>query len=725
MTIKNKYGYLKLGIEIEYHKIPQCEENNIDPDFFACKLFNDNTKNIYNELTTNESVNNSSMINGNGKRCSYEIDPLFGNIYEDKNIWEKNIYGLMSTWINPDDENENSSLYSMDALNKELQWSTYISISKLIINVPNIKCDNYARYINSCINNYNMLSLIMRIPIVIKKKKPFHKESYNNNMTCDIINGWNLWAKFISYCNFNYSHLGLALELSNINNIDLSNIQLDVWKSEPVKLIIIPLDAFLLDTKTGYPYLPKKLKDFLIYFFRKNIEVLLITNEDINKMNNHFIHLKNEYCNEYQHNICNNEMDSYDINDNNNNNNNNNYNISNSIHTKTNNNYYLKCCIYYIKRLFMSIENFDNDSLFDSFYWDYLQIPLQPLKDNLSSQTYEVFEKDRKKYEQYELATSKYLSNWKKGKKINNKNKQSNKNKNNNNNNNMEEQQNDHKITIFVVGAGRGPLVDTTLSALQKNEITDYEIYAIEKNDSAIIILNNRVQTEEWKNVKVIHSDIRYLDIPKKADIIISELLGSFGDNELFPECMDGIKKFLKDDGISIPMNCVSYLEPISCSALYHKVMENNISGGNESFYVVNMYSYTKISQESSKECFFFQVPPIHTKQDNSHNYRYKNINFKIKMDTYIHGFLCYFKSQLYDDVYISIEPKTHTPNLHSWFPLYIPINKIQFLKKGQNLSFSIWRLTDHQKIWYEWCINEPITTSIHNYNARYFSIGR
>lgn len=72
------------------------------------------------------------------------------------------------------------------------------------------------------------------------------------------------------------------------------------------------------------------------------------------------------------------------------------------------------------------------------------------------------------------------------------------------------------------MGAGRGPLVDTTLSALQKNEITDYEIYAIEKNDSAIIILNNRVQTEEWKNVKVIHSDIRYLDIPKKQILLLA-----------------------------------------------------------------------------------------------------------------------------------------------------------------------------------------------------------
>ncbi len=31
-----------------------------------------------------------------------------------------------------------------------------------------------------------------------------------------------------------------------------------------------------------------------------------------------------------------------------------------------------------------------------------------------------------------------------------------------------------------------------------------------------------------------------------KADILVSELLGSFGDNELSPECLDGAQKFLK-----------------------------------------------------------------------------------------------------------------------------------------------------------------------------------
>lgn len=37
-------------------------------------------------------------------------------------------------------------------------------------------------------------------------------------------------------------------------------------------------------------------------------------------------------------------------------------------------------------------------------YEDYLQCPLQPLMDNLESQTYEIFEKDPFKYNQYQNA---------------------------------------------------------------------------------------------------------------------------------------------------------------------------------------------------------------------------------------------------------------------------------------------------------------------------------
>ena len=35
-------------------------------------------------------------------------------------------------------------------------------------------------------------------------------------------------------------------------------------------------------------------------------------------------------------------------------------------------------------------------------------------------------------------------------------------------------------------------------------------------------------------------------------------MLGSFGDNELSPECLDGAQRFLKQDGISIPSSYVT-----------------------------------------------------------------------------------------------------------------------------------------------------------------------
>jgi type II protein arginine methyltransferase len=46
---------------------------------------------------------------------------------------------------------------------------------------------------------------------------------------------------------------------------------------------------------------------------------------------------------------------------------------------------------------------------FEAPYLDFLQSPLQPLMDNLESQTYEVFEKDPVKYSQYQLAITQAL----------------------------------------------------------------------------------------------------------------------------------------------------------------------------------------------------------------------------------------------------------------------------------------------------------------------------
>jgi type II protein arginine methyltransferase len=49
----------------------------------------------------------------------------------------------------------------------------------------------------------------------------------------------------------------------------------------------------------------------------------------------------------------------------------------------------------------------------------------------------------------------------------------------------------------------------------------------------------------------------------------ISELLGSFGDNELSPECLDGAQRFLKHDGINIPVSYTALIAPVQTSRLW------------------------------------------------------------------------------------------------------------------------------------------------------------
>ena len=66
-----------------------------------------------------------------------------------------------------------------------------------------------------------------------------------------------------------------------------------------------------------------------------------------------------------------------------------------------------------------------------------------------------------------------------------------------------------------------------------------------------------------------------------QADILVSELLGSFGDNELSPECLDGAQRFLKRGGVSIPAAYTSQLQPISSFRVWSDVKVLNIQAYN------------------------------------------------------------------------------------------------------------------------------------------------
>jgi len=328
---------------------------------------------------------------------------------------------------------------------------------------------------------------------------------------------------------------------------------------------------------------------------------------------------------------------------------------------------------------------------------DFLQCPLQPLMDNLDSQTYEVFEKDPVKYTEYQRAIHKAIMH--------------------------KQEKNLPSLVIMVMGAGRGPIVTAALAAAEMAGV-QVMVYAVEKNPNAIVTLTMKMQ-EEWKDkVKVIACDMRKWDCPDKADILVSELLGSFGDNELSPECLDGAQRFLKDDGICIPKEYTSYLCPVQSQKLFSEVRAGRDRGKNiyenfEQVYVVHQLNVFRIAQ--AQPLFKYSHPNNDPVIDND---RFGTLTFEIQQDSVLHGFSGYFETILYDDIKLSIVPETFTRSLCSWFPVFIPIREPQHLKAGEKLEACFWRLSSPKGVWYEWSVRKPMSLPLHNPNGRSYIIG-
>lgn len=304
----------------------------------------------------------------------------------------------------------------------------------------------------------------------------------------------------------------------------------------------------------------------------------------------------------------------------------------------------------------------------------------------------------------------------------------------------------------MVVGAGRGPLVRSAINA-SINTGRKIKIIVVEKNPNAIVTLMG-LKEELWADkgnshqsayiymriiisshlsffvadLTIISSDMRDITLDEKADILVSELLGSFGDNELSPECLDGAQKLLKDDGISIPSKSTSYINPIMSQKLHNVIRESqayrlrgkptSIEQQIESSYVVYLKNVFHISP--AQAVFTFDHPNKAAIIDNS---RYASLTFDISQDCLFTGFAGYFDTVLYKDITLSIAPETHTRGLSSWFPMYFPITEAQNLKAGDKLVARFWRCVSNREVWYEWSTSAPGISHIHNAGGRFCSI--
>lgn len=338
-------------------------------------------------------------------------------------------------------------------------------------------------------------------------------------------------------------------------------------------------------------------------------------------------------------------------------------------------------------------------------FQDWLQSPLQPLADNLESATYEVFEGDPVKYNQYELAIAEAMKEWKTlGKPVSSAN--------------------NTDLVVAVAGAGRGPLVTRVLRAAASTG-TAIQLWALEKNQNAYVYLLRQNELQWNGQVTVVKTDMRGWPGPDpsrsgaKVDILVTELLGSFGDNELSPECLDGIQRHVaRPHGISIPESYTAHLSPIATPRIHADLSGKVLLDKNafETPWVTRLFQLDFVAAEKVPGHPRFQqawefVHPVEVSEAdrflaehgavaryatqgtgsmagssgmNDHNARHCHLTFVCRTRGVVHGLAGYFESVLYrpreagrDKVEISILPDQidrKSRDMISWFPIFFPI---------------------------------------------------
>lgn len=348
----------------------------------------------------------------------------------------------------------------------------------------------------------------------------------------------------------------------------------------------------------------------------------------------------------------------------------------------------------------------ENDT--DSDEWiNVLQLPMQPLSENLSDDLYASFESCPIKYNSYKEAAREAIKDLSKKR--------------------------EGDIIIYVLGAGRGGIVNKLVELINEletsNQIKESRvmIYALDKNPVSLASLR-RLSKEKWNLkrdvVEVLEGDMRKYEPSRKCHIIVSELLGSFGDNELSPECLIGLEnKYAEDPDnvIMIPQRYTSFVIPGRLPFPTTDLLEEYTN----KCFVCKLKGETRIGKP--QKCFTFQHPKTIIEE------LYSTTEFHVnEARETLNCIIGYFECNLYGSIGFSTNPDPqdgfipYSKSMNTWYPFIFILDEEIQCRKGDIIEIEIWRKFNNERVWYEWKVTVwlpdknyiRIDTKIHNKNG-------
>ena len=237
---------------------------------------------------------------------------------------------------------------------------------------------------------------------------------------------------------------------------------------------------------------------------------------------------------------------------------------------------------------------------------------------------------------------------------------------------------------VVDLGAGTGLL---GLWALQAGA---NKVYAIEKTNAIELAKEIARANNCLDKITFIQQNSLDVELPERANVIVSETLGSFGIDEntlLFSN--DARDRFLTEDGIMIPQSIELFIAPLDDEKTYHKldfwrqIPELDFSPAFELFSKKVMVESVNAKGLLSKPV---SIASIDFRQSVNQQFNAGSY-IQIEKPGTIHGVAGWFKTQLCEGIEISTAPDK--PVTH-WKQAFFPFRDKISVIKGDVLDWSV-----------------------------------
>ncbi len=226
---------------------------------------------------------------------------------------------------------------------------------------------------------------------------------------------------------------------------------------------------------------------------------------------------------------------------------------------------------------------------------------------------------------------------------------------------------------VVDLGAGLGILAFFAVQAGAER------VYAIEKLD--VSLAQKLAQKNRLDNIIFIRGNSTEVELPEKADVMISETLGSFAiDENTLEFIIDSRRRFLKKKGKVIPRKLKLWLTPVEASKPYEKMAFWNdmLTKYGVDFSPAVGEVLSKLIVEDIKNKEFMAEPKVFKNLDLrkiKEPVVESSLTFNFSRSGIFHGFAGWFQANLSRGVSVNTGPnaeRTHWKQ--AFFPLKQPL---------------------------------------------------